>query len=43
LTGHYKAAIAANGKAGPAKRQVVAAWKPIATTHGLPKYVWNRL
>jgi hypothetical protein len=43
LTGHYKAAIAANGKAGPAKRQVVAAWKPIAASHGLPKYVWNRL
>jgi hypothetical protein len=43
LTGHYKAAIAANGKAGPAKRQVIAAWKPIASGHGLPKYAWNRL
>jgi hypothetical protein len=43
LTAHYKDAIAANGKAGPAKRQVVAAWKPIATSNGLPKYAWNRL
>jgi hypothetical protein len=43
LTAHYKAAISANGKAGPAKRQVAGLWKPIATTHGLPTYVWNRL
>ena len=43
LTAHYKAAISANGKAGPAKRQVVARWNPIATNHGLPTYVWNRL
>ncbi|WP_185792557.1 hypothetical protein [Actinoallomurus bryophytorum] len=43
LTAHYKDAIAANGKAGPAKRQVIAAWKPIASSHGLPKYAWNRL
>ena len=43
LTAHYKDAIAANDKAGPAKRQVIAAWKPIASSHGLPKYAWNRL
>jgi hypothetical protein len=43
LTAHYKDAISANGKAGPAKRQVVALWKPIANSHGLPKYAWNRL
>lgn len=43
LTAHYKDAIAANDKAGPAKRQVVNLWKPIASTHGLPTYVWNRL
>ncbi|MGH3379928.1 MAG: hypothetical protein ACRDP6_34880 [Actinoallomurus sp.] len=43
LTAHYKAAITANGKAGPAKRQVVARWNPIATNQGLPTYVWNRL
>jgi hypothetical protein len=43
LTAHYKDAIAANDKAGPAKRQVIAAWKPIASGHGLPKYAWNRL
>jgi hypothetical protein len=43
LTAHYKDAIAANGKAGPAKRQVVALWKPIAKSHGLPTIAWNRL
>lgn len=43
LTAHYKDAISANGKAGPAKRQVVALWKPIATNHNLPTYVWNHL
>jgi hypothetical protein len=43
LTGHYKDAISANDKAGPAKRQVVSLWKPIADTHGLPTYIWNRL
>jgi hypothetical protein len=43
LTAHYKAAISANGKAGPAKRQVAALWKPIANTHSLPTYAWNRL
>lgn len=43
LTGHYRQAIAANGKAGPAKRQVVALWRPIANNHGLPTYAWNRL
>jgi hypothetical protein len=43
LTGHYRDAISANDKAGPAKRQVVALWKPIAGAHGLPTYVWNRL
>jgi hypothetical protein len=43
LTAHYKDAISANDKAGPAKRQVVALWKPIASSHGLPKYIWNRL
>jgi hypothetical protein len=43
LTAHYNDAIAANDKAGPAKRQVVALWKPIASSHGLPTYVWNRL
>ncbi len=43
LTAHYKDAISANGKAGPAKRQVVALWKPNASSHGLPTYVWNRL
>jgi hypothetical protein len=43
LTAHYKDAISANGKAGPAKRRVIALWKPIATSHGLPTYTWNRL
>ncbi|WP_433179642.1 hypothetical protein [Actinoallomurus sp. CA-150999] len=43
LTAAYKNAIAANDKAGPAKRQVVALWKPIAGTHSLPTYAWNRL
>ncbi|WP_460356411.1 hypothetical protein [Actinoallomurus acanthiterrae] len=43
LTGAYKNAIAANDKAGPAKRQVIALWKPIASTHSLPTYAWNRL
>jgi hypothetical protein len=43
LTGHYKDAISANDKAGPAKRQVVALWKPIASSHGLHTYAWNRL
>jgi hypothetical protein len=43
LTAHYRDAIAANDKAGPAKRQVAALWKPIASSHGLPTYVWNRL
>jgi hypothetical protein len=43
LTAHYRDAISANGKAGPAKRQVIALWKPIANTHGLPSYAWNRL
>ena len=43
LTPRYKNAITANDKAGPAKRQVVNLWKPIANTHGLPTYVWNRL
>ena len=43
LTAHYKDAISANEKAGPAKRQVVALWRPIAKDHGLPTYVWNRL
>jgi hypothetical protein len=43
LTAHYKRAISANGKAGPAKRQVVALWKPIASDNHLPTYVWNRL
>jgi hypothetical protein len=43
LTAQYKNAIAANDKAGPAKRQVVALWKPIAGSHGLPTYPWNRL
>jgi hypothetical protein len=43
LTAHYRAAIAANDKAGPAKRQVANLWKPIANSQGLPTYVWNRL
>ncbi|MEV0406754.1 hypothetical protein [Actinoallomurus sp. NPDC050550] len=43
LTAAYKNAIAANDKAGPAKRQVIALWKPIASTHALPTYAWNRL
>jgi hypothetical protein len=43
LTGHYKDAISANDKAGPAKRQVATLWKPIASSHGLPTYAWNRL
>ncbi|MCO5997849.1 zinc ribbon domain-containing protein [Actinoallomurus rhizosphaericola] len=43
LTAPYQDAIAANDKAGPAKRRVVALWKPIASAHGLPTYVWNRL
>lgn len=43
LTEHYKSAISANNKAGPAKRQVAALWKPIASRHGLPVYAWNRL
>ncbi|HEY0543720.1 MAG TPA: hypothetical protein VGD53_35540 [Actinoallomurus sp.] len=42
-TAHYRDAISANGKAGPAKRQVVTLWKPIASSHGLPIYAWNRL
>jgi hypothetical protein len=43
LTAHYRAAIAANDKAGPAKRQVVKLWRPIAKSQGLPTYAWNRL
>jgi hypothetical protein len=43
LTAHYKDAISANDKAGPAKRQVIALWKPIASSHGLPTYAWNHL
>lgn len=43
LTASYKNAIAANGKAGPAKRQVAGLWKPIAASNGLPAYAWNRL
>lgn len=43
LTAHYRDAIAANGKAGPAKRKVAALWKPIATGHGLTAYAWNNL
>ncbi|MDN3356454.1 hypothetical protein [Actinomadura sp. DC4] len=43
LTAHYRNAITANGKAGPAKRLVVGLWRPIANTHGLPTYAWNRL
>jgi hypothetical protein len=43
LTAHYRAAITANGKAGPAKRQVAGLWRPIANSHGLPTYAWNRL
>ena len=43
LTAHYKDAIAANDKAGPAKRQVIALWKPTATSQKLPTYAWNRL
>ncbi|MEV5747104.1 hypothetical protein AB0L00_04730 [Actinoallomurus sp. NPDC052308] len=43
LTAPYQDAIAANDKAGPAKRRVVALWKPIASAHGLPAYAWNRL
>ncbi|MCO6010151.1 hypothetical protein NE236_34820 [Actinoallomurus purpureus] len=43
LTAAYKNAIAANDKAGPAKRQVIALWKPIASSHALPTYAWNRL
>jgi hypothetical protein len=43
LTAHYRAAITANGKAGPAKRQVAGLWRPIASSHGLPAYAWNRL
>ncbi|MFL6057266.1 MAG: hypothetical protein ACJ72W_30865 [Actinoallomurus sp.] len=39
----YQDAIAANDKAGPAKRRVVALWKPIADSHHLPIYTWNRL
>jgi hypothetical protein len=43
LTAHYRAAIAANDKAGPAKRRVAGLWKPIANSQGLPTYAWNRL
>jgi hypothetical protein len=43
LTARYKNAIAANDKAGPAKRQVADLWKPIASSNKLPTYVWNRL
>jgi hypothetical protein len=43
LTESYKNAIAANGKAGPAKRQVAGLWKPIAAGNGLPAYAWNHL
>jgi hypothetical protein len=43
LTAHYRDAISANGKAGPAKRQVVTLWKPIASSHRLPTYAWNHL
>lgn len=43
LTAHYKDAVAADDKAGPAKRQVVALWNPIAGGQGLPTYAWNNL
>lgn len=43
LTPRYKNAITANSKAGPAKRQVVGIWNPIASTHGLPTYEWSHL
>ncbi|WP_345360152.1 hypothetical protein [Actinoallomurus liliacearum] len=43
LVAPYHDALTANDKAGPAKRRVVALWKPIASAHGLPAYAWNRL
>jgi hypothetical protein len=43
LTAHYRDALSANDKAGPAKRAVVALWKPIARSGGLPVYAWSSL
>ncbi|MEV0403539.1 hypothetical protein [Actinoallomurus sp. NPDC050550] len=40
---NHDAAIAANDKAGPAKRRVVALWSPIAQSQGLPVYAWGAL
>ncbi|WP_433180171.1 hypothetical protein [Actinoallomurus sp. CA-150999] len=40
---NHDAAIAANDKAGPAKRRVVALWSPIAQSQGLPVYAWGEL
>ncbi|WP_460355554.1 hypothetical protein [Actinoallomurus acanthiterrae] len=40
---NHDAAMAANDKAGPAKRRVVALWSPIAQSQGLPVYAWGEL
>lgn len=40
---NHDAAMAANDKAGPAKRRVVALWSPIAQSQGLPVYAWGDL
>lgn len=40
-TGSFHDAMAANDKAGPAKRHLVALWNPIAVEYGLPTYVWQ--
>lgn len=37
------AVTAANDRAGPAKRRVVALWNPIAQSQGLPAYQWKEL
>lgn len=42
-TPDYARAVAANHRAGPAKRRVVALWNPIARDHDLPVYRWNQL
>lgn len=40
-TKYYEEALAADDRAGPAKRRVVALWTPIAQKDHLPIYKWN--
>ena len=42
-TPDYDAAVSANNKAAPAKRQVVSLWNPIAGDQNLPTYAWRGL